>query len=45
MGFGKYQPSAHGEKILRLSMDLPLVIEIVDSEEKHQCVPAGAGQK
>src|ERR1019366_1613999 len=33
MGFGK--PSRlHTAKILRLSMDLPLVIEIVDSEEK-----------
>jgi len=33
MGFG---PSSriHTSKILRLSMDLPLVIEIVDSEEK-----------
>ena len=35
MGFG---PSSrlHTAKILRLSMDLPLVIEIVDSEEKIQ---------
>src|SRR5881628_3580848 len=35
MGFGKSSrlPTA---KILRLSMDLPLVIEIVDSEEKIQ---------
>jgi uncharacterized protein len=33
MGFGKTS-HMHTAKILRLSMDLPLVIEIVDSEEK-----------
>jgi len=33
MGFGKAS-LLHTAKILRLSMDLPLVIEIVDSEEK-----------
>src|SRR5579872_1731318 len=33
MGFGK-SSHMHTAKILRLSMDLPLVIEIVDSEEK-----------
>src|SRR5882724_13056106 len=33
MGFGK-SSNLHTEKILRLSMDLPLVIEIVDGEEK-----------
>jgi len=32
MGFGKTS-RLHTAKILRLSMDLPLVIEIVDSEE------------
>ena len=32
MGFGK-SSRLHTAKILRLSMDLPLVIEIVDSEE------------
>lgn len=32
MGFGKAS-RLHTSKILRLSMDLPLVIEIVDSEE------------
>ena len=32
MGFGKTS-HLHTTKILRLSMDLPLVIEIVDSEE------------
>jgi uncharacterized protein len=33
MGFGK-SSRLHTAKILRLSMDLPLVIEIVDSGEK-----------
>ena len=33
MGFGKTS-HLHTAKILRLSMDLPLVIEIVDNEEK-----------
>ena len=33
MGFGK-SSHVHTAKILRLSMDLPIVIEIVDSEEK-----------
>ena len=35
MGFGK-SSRLHTAKILRLSMDLPLVIEMVDSEEKIQ---------
>src|SRR5437016_11459021 len=35
MGFGK-SSRLHTSKILRLSMDLPLVIEIVDSDEKIQ---------
>src|SRR5512135_523885 len=35
MGFGK-SSRLHTAKILRLSMDLPLVIEIVDSEERMQ---------
>ena len=35
MGFGK-SSRLHTAKILRLSADLPLVIEIVDSEEKIQ---------
>jgi len=35
MGFGK-SSHLHTAKILRLSMDLPLVIELVDSEEKIQ---------
>ena len=33
MGFGKTS-HLHTSKILRLSLDLPLIIEIVDSEEK-----------
>jgi len=33
MGFGKTS-RLHTTKILQLSMDLPMVIEIVDSEEK-----------
>jgi PII-like signaling protein len=33
MGFGK-SSRMHTAKILRLSMDLPLVIEIIDTEEK-----------
>src|SRR6266700_8245941 len=35
MGFGK-SSRLHTAKILRLSFDLPMVIEIVDSEEKIQ---------
>jgi PII-like signaling protein len=39
MGFGK-SSRLHTAKILQLSMDLPLVIEIVDSEEKiHEFLP------
>jgi PII-like signaling protein len=33
MGFGK-SSLIHTDKILRLSLDLPLIIEIVDSEQK-----------
>ena len=33
MGFGK-SSRLHTAKILRLSMDLPVVIDIIDSEEK-----------
>lgn len=33
MGFGK-SSRLHTAKILRLSMDLPIVIELVDSEDK-----------
>jgi PII-like signaling protein len=35
MGFGK-SSRLHTAKILRLSMDLPIVIEIVDAEDKIQ---------
>src|SRR5436189_5606843 len=35
MGFGK-SSRMHTAKILRLSMDLPIVIEIVDAEDKVQ---------
>lgn len=35
MGFGK-SSRLHTAKILRLSIDLPIVIELVDSEEKIQ---------
>src|SRR6267142_6593026 len=39
MGFGK-SSHLHTAKILRLSMDLPLVIEIVDAEQKiNQFLP------
>jgi len=39
MGFGK-SSRLHTAKILRLSMDLPVVIEIVDGEEKiHDFLP------
>jgi PII-like signaling protein len=40
MGYGK-SSRLHTAKILRLSMDLPLVIEIVDSEERLKAfIPA-----
>jgi PII-like signaling protein len=40
MGFGR-SSLLHTAKILRLSMDLPMVIEIVDSEEKiNRFLPA-----
>src|SRR4029077_726477 len=35
IGFGK-SSRMHTSKILRLSMDLPIIIEIIDSEEKIQ---------
>src|SRR5205814_4880031 len=35
MGFGK-SSRLHTAKILRLSMDLPMIVEIVDSDEKIQ---------
>jgi PII-like signaling protein len=39
MGFG-HSSHLHTTKILRLSQDLPLVIEIVDSEEKIEALLA-----
>ena len=39
MGFG-HSSQLHTTKILRLSQDLPLVIEIVDSEEKIEALIA-----
>ena len=45
MGFGK-SSLAHTDKILRLSLDLPLVIEIVDSEAKiNEFLPVLDGMK
>src|SRR5262249_37939211 len=50
MGFGK-SSHLHTAKILRLSMDLPIVIEIVDSAEKVNArksqgdTPPGSGNK
>ncbi len=37
MGFGK-SSRLHTAKILRLSMDLPIVIEIIDTEDKIQAL-------
>ena len=37
MGFGA-SAGIHTEKVLRLSLDLPLVIECVDTEQKIQAV-------
>ena len=41
MGFGR-SSRLHTTKILRLSEDLPFIVEIVDTEDKHQRLPAGA---
>jgi hypothetical protein len=39
MGFGA-KSHLHTSKILRLSMDLPIIIEIIDSEENvHKMIP------
>lgn len=35
-GFGAHSRSIHTARILRLSEDLPMVVEIVDTEEKIQ---------
>ena len=42
LGFGA-NSRIHTSKVLRLSEDLPIVVEIVDSEEKIERVPAGTG--
>lgn len=42
MGFG-HSSRLHTAKILRLSEDLPMVIEIVDAENKIDAFLAGAG--
>jgi PII-like signaling protein len=43
MGFGA-SAGIHTEKILRLSLDLPLVVECVDTEEKIQAILPEADQ-
>ena len=42
LGYGAHS-RMHTAKLLRLSEDLPVVIEIVDSTEKIQSIPAGPG--
>lgn len=37
MGFGA-SAGIHTEKVLKLSLDLPLVVECVDTEEKTQAI-------
>jgi PII-like signaling protein len=37
MGFGA-SAGIHSEKVLRLSLDLPLIIECVDTEAKIQAI-------
>jgi uncharacterized protein len=37
MGFGA-SAGIHTEKVLRLSLDLPLVVECIDTEEKIQAI-------
>jgi PII-like signaling protein len=36
MGFGSESKVVHSDRILRLSLDLPIVVEVVDEEEKIQ---------
>ena len=38
MGFGSESKVIHSDRILRLSIDLPIVIEVVDEEEKIQAI-------
>jgi len=42
IGFG-CKSHMHTTKILRLSEDLPIIIEIVDSEEENQAMAASLG--
>lgn len=44
MGFGAYSRFVHTAKILRLSEDLPVVIEIVDTKEQIEAFTAVAGE-
>jgi uncharacterized protein DUF190 len=44
LGFG-HSGRLHTTKVLRLSEDLPIVIEIVDSPEKNRPRPAAAGRR
>lgn len=37
-GFGAHSVSIHKDSILRLSQDLPVVVEVVDSEERIQAI-------
>ncbi len=37
MGFGA-SAGIHTEKVLRLSLDLPIVVEVVETEEKIQSI-------
>lgn len=38
MGFGSESAVVHSDRILRLSLDLPIVVEVVDEEEKIQAI-------
>jgi hypothetical protein len=37
-GFGAHSVNIHKDTILRLSQDLPVIIEVVDSEERIQAI-------
>jgi PII-like signaling protein len=38
MGFGSESKVVHSDRILRLSLDLPIIVEVVDEEEKIQAI-------
>ena len=42
IGFG-HSSHIHTTKILRLSQDLPVIVEIVDFQGKDRLIPAGTG--